>query len=306
MDFNWRNKKVIMKYKRENVCLEAPFSVNISITEKCPLMCPACFKDFGNVAELTIEEVYTYIDELSQLGTKYIQFSGGDPIMHKSLAKMVAYAKAKGMITRISTSGVGLTEEMIRQLEIAGLDFCHISLNGSTEEIHNLTRSAYQESITALKNLVDSKLVVAINWVANHENIHDLPELIKLAQRYNVKYISVLANKKNSYNKIMYPLTYLDIETLKDYYEEYKDYLEIENCFYELKDLTNTRVGVEKGCRGGRFYMAIDARGHFSACPHIMSSNAKYSTIAEYWNSDIGLLSIRELYKNDALPVCLL
>lgn len=43
----------------------------------------------------------------------------------------------------ISTSGVTITEESARKLKKAGLDCCYISLNGSTAEVHEITRDGY-------------------------------------------------------------------------------------------------------------------------------------------------------------------
>lgn len=183
---------MIRKERRYN----APYSVNISVTEKCPLKCPICFREYGKRYELEPRSIYKYIDELALLGTKQVQFSGGEPLVYPYLVEIIAYTHKKGIHTAISTSGVGMTVEYAKRLEEAGLDCCYISLNGSNARIHEITREGFQYSKKALEILSMSRLTVAINWVASHKNIEDLPQLIALAKTFNVKYICVLSMKK--------------------------------------------------------------------------------------------------------------
>lgn len=283
-----------------------PFSVNISITEKCPLKCPFCFQPYGEKAELDINTIYDYLDELSLLGTKYVQFSGGEPLTYKNLAKAIAYAKERGLRTRISTSGVLLTYQIAELLKDAGLDCCHISLNGSKECIHEKTRSGFNETIKALHILSDSQITASINWVANHENVHDLPNLITLGKTYNVKNITLLANKHNNKNKILYPLTFEDLCELKQYWVEYSDYLVIESCFYQLNNLIKSKKSksIEHGCRAGRFYMAISARNEFLPCPHVNIPQKNIASIEEYWNYNEELNSMRQILKSNLQNGC--
>ncbi|MBU5330722.1 hypothetical protein KQI61_00790 [Anaerocolumna aminovalerica] len=41
-----------------------------------------CFQPFNEKTELEFNTIYTYLDELSSLGTKYVQFSGGEPLSY--------------------------------------------------------------------------------------------------------------------------------------------------------------------------------------------------------------------------------
>ncbi|MDU6263294.1 MAG: radical SAM protein [Anaerocolumna aminovalerica] len=122
---------------------------------------------------------------------------------HTHLTKVILYAKEKGLKTRISTSGVGLTDQMAQQLKNVRLDYCLLSLNGSKEHIHKLSRSGFDETIKALHILSDAYIPTSINWVANHGNVSDLPKLINLAKSNDVKYISLLSNKKSNSDKAL-------------------------------------------------------------------------------------------------------
>ena len=279
--------------KRVRHC-NGPYSVNISVTERCPLKCPICFHEYGKYYEMEPQTVCGYIDELALLGTKQVQFSGGEPLVYPYLVEIIAYAQKKGIRNVISTSGVGMTVEYVKRLEEVGLDCCNVSLNGSNAEIHKLTREGFQCSKKALEILSLSGLTVAINWVAYHENIEDLPQLISLAKSFNVKYISVLSMKKNNVGMVCNPINKTDFDNLVQYCREFKGYLIVESCFHELGTALKGGRFLGEGCRAGTFYMAINAKGDFMPCPHLIQTGGKYFSIKEYWNEDRELERYRE------------
>lgn len=71
----------MIRYNKTKGCCNVPYSVNISVTERCPLKCPSCFHEYNHFNELEYREVCNYIDELSSLGTAQVQFSGGEPLV---------------------------------------------------------------------------------------------------------------------------------------------------------------------------------------------------------------------------------
>ena len=164
----------MIRYDRKKECCNVPYSVNISVTEKCPLKCPFCFHEYDNDNELSVNQVYRYIDELASMGTAQIQFSGGEPLIYPHILEVISYAHSKGIRVVISTSGVTITEQYAKELKDRGLDCCYVSLNGFTAEIHEITRDGYEFTINALKIFKEIGLVTAINWVAGHYNINDL------------------------------------------------------------------------------------------------------------------------------------
>lgn len=284
-----------MRFDAVKKCCSAPYSVNISVTEKCSLKCPMCFQPYGHAHHMPLEQLLVFLDEMASMGSMHVQFSGGEPLLYPELMTAIAYAKSKGMMTRIATSGVGLKESTIYALEKAGLDYCHISLNGSTKELHNLTRSHFEETYDAIKKLSTSKIKTVVNWVANHENISDLKNLMVLAKQSHVTYISVLANKSSNRKHILYPLDKEDLNALYEICMAHNDYLIVENCFYQLHHRMNVseKKRVDSGCRAGRFYMAIDAKGGLSPCPHLDTFHSEASSIKDFWQKDPELMKLR-------------
>lgn len=289
-----------MRYKRKQSYFEAPINVNIALTEQCSLQCPFCFHEYGHGANLDFSLLKSYLDQLAQMGACCVQYSGGDPLLYPYLEEAIEHAHKLGLYTRLSTSGSTLTFAYAKRLKKAGLDCCHLSLNGSTQEIHSKTRDGFMETMDAMRIVSEVKVPCAINWVANHANVPDLIHVIELAQSMQVNYISILANKPSRDMELFFPYSYSDLIWLKKLCEKYPEYLNVESCFNELRLLLyGTKIPVvDKGCKAGRFHMAIDVRGTFLPCPHLDALGEKMKDIATYWNTSEVLGQIRECFRH--------
>ena len=298
-----KGESYMIRYDRKKECCNVPYSVNISVTEKCPLKCPFCFHEYDNDNELSVNQVYRYIDELASMGTAQIQFSGGEPLIYPHILEVISYAHSKGIRVVISTSGVTITEQYAKELKDRGLDCCYISLNGSTAEIHEITRDGYEFTINALKIFKEIGLVTAINWVAGHDNINDLEKLIGFAKNLGVRHISVIPMKRSGRNNAFQEMTKEDLGKLIECFNRNKGYIIAESCFDSLIAKKQNFKSVSDGCRAGKFYMSINAKGSFLCCPHLLNSAAVAPSIEEYWNNDEYILKFRQYRECPCLTI---
>lgn len=275
--------------------------VNFEITEKCSLRCPCCYKTYNRTKEISFNTLIELLNEAAEMGTKRVQFSGGDPLLYTRLEDVIQYAKHLGLETRISTSGVVLDDAYISALKEAGLDYCHISLNGSTKEIHNLTREGFNGSLNAIKLLKSHGLKCIINWIASRENIKDLDNLVLLGRKYGVISIDIIMMKMNNKNDTMGIYKLNELNYLKKVYQKNRDIMNIEPCFSFLRLLIEKKYmpKIDKGCGAGRFTMAVNTQGHFLPCAHLMHYAVKCVSMKDYWESDEILLKLRYLSKEE-------
>ncbi|MCD6412115.1 radical SAM protein [bacterium] len=49
---------------------------------------------------------------MKSLGTKRIQFTGGEPLLRKDIGKIIDYCKKLGILTTVSASGVKVKEKI--------------------------------------------------------------------------------------------------------------------------------------------------------------------------------------------------
>lgn len=64
---------------------QALFSIEIDVTSKCNADCIFCFQGSHNsiIDSLTKEKIIELLDDLRNMGTYYIGFSGGEPFLRK-------------------------------------------------------------------------------------------------------------------------------------------------------------------------------------------------------------------------------
>ena len=124
--------------------LATPFSIHMFVSYFCNFKCNYCLH---SLTETQLEgkkfkkqfmdlEVYKKaIDDIAAFGEKIkaLIFAGhGEPLLHKDIARMVSYAKEKGIAERVEivTNGSLLTHKLADELIAAGLDRLRISVQG--------------------------------------------------------------------------------------------------------------------------------------------------------------------------------
>jgi MoaA/NifB/PqqE/SkfB family radical SAM enzyme len=103
-------------------------------TRRCNLSCKYCneYDDFS--APIPTEEMIRRIDRLAYLGTSIITISGGEPLLHPEIEKIISRIRYHGIIAGIITNGYLLTPKKIMALNEAGLEHLQISIDNVTPD----------------------------------------------------------------------------------------------------------------------------------------------------------------------------
>lgn len=114
--------------------------LRVSLTDKCNLRCTYCMPAEGlqwmhNSAVLTDDEVIRLVRiAVEKLGVRKLRFTGGEPLLRKSLPSIIERSKALTTDTgdapeiALTTNGLGL-DKRVASLSAAGLDRINISLD---------------------------------------------------------------------------------------------------------------------------------------------------------------------------------
>src|SRR6202046_1868863 len=106
-----------------------PYMAHIVPMRRCNLACTYC-NEFDDVSDpVPIAEMGRRIDELGRLGTSVITISGGEPLLHPDLDRVIARIRKTGAIAGMITNGYLLMPERIERLNRAGLDHMQISID---------------------------------------------------------------------------------------------------------------------------------------------------------------------------------
>ncbi len=174
-----------------------PIAMLAELTHRCPLSCPYCSNPIEMAlqeAELSTETWTRVFQEAADLGVLQLHLSGGEPASRRDLTDLIAAAQKAGLYTNLITSGIGLSEKRLRDLDAAGLDHIQLSLQG--------TDAAMADEIGGYRGGFDRKMKVAdwitkigfpltLNAVLHRRNLHQLPDMLKMAETMGARRIEV-------------------------------------------------------------------------------------------------------------------
>jgi len=115
-----------------------PVLCNYYITYRCNASCSFCDIWERPSGYADIEHLKSNLHDLKKLGVKVIDFTGGEPLLHRQIDLMLMEAKRLGFITTLTTNGLLYPKwsEKIKGL----VDMLHFSLDYFDEEKHNESR----------------------------------------------------------------------------------------------------------------------------------------------------------------------
>lgn len=116
--------------------------VYIELTDLCNLSCFHCYAGTDSQAgrKLKTSDIYVLIDELADLGVLKIIFTGGEPLLHKDIFKILRYTKDKNIDFKLFTNGALLDKGIVEKLKALKPEAVAISLDSNRAEIHDKVR----------------------------------------------------------------------------------------------------------------------------------------------------------------------
>lgn len=163
---------------------------NYYLTYRCNAYCEFChFADhsqFKNSAFAKKEDFEKNVAGLAKLGVKFIDLTGGEPLMHKEIASFAAFARNHKMQTSITTNTL-LYPKFADQL--AGkINLLHFSLDSPLRDEHDKIRKVkcYDkvfESIAIAKSLGEFPDIL---FTVTNQTYKHLPAMYELARKNDV------------------------------------------------------------------------------------------------------------------------
>ncbi|MFF9898312.1 pyrroloquinoline quinone biosynthesis protein PqqE [Streptomyces longispororuber] len=177
---------------------DPPWALLAELTHGCPLRCAYCSNPTELVrceAELTAEEWGEVFRQAGDLGVVQTHLSGGEPLLRRDLAGIVAAADRAGIHTQLVTSGVGLHEDRLAALVDAGLRSVQLSVQHTdprrAERIAGARASGAKERAARLVRAAG--LPLGLNVVLHRANLDAVDALVDLALAWGADRIE-LAN----------------------------------------------------------------------------------------------------------------
>ncbi len=178
---------------------EKPYIIFWELTRACLLACKHCrakAQKYRNPNELSVDECRDTLRDLAKWGVKpIIVITGGDPLMREDLIDIIELINKFGMRVAIAFSTTKLaTKEKLEEIKNAGISRAAISLDGSTAKLHDSFRGVkgtYDLALKIIELCKDLEIPIQVNTTVTKENIFDLPNILKLCIKKEVKFWDV-------------------------------------------------------------------------------------------------------------------
>ena len=280
-----------------------PFTMNMELTTRCPLMCPFCYCTLNNGKDLPLERAIHWLQEAKKSNIAMVSLSGGETLCYPYLEEVIRTGSQLGLEINVALSGYNFTKEKLNSLINAGVSRIYISLNGSTEQINNRSRNGFALAMNALKILADNRYEnTCMNWVMQDFNTEDFQNVVATAELYNVKNLVVLGLKPTSRNELEHYPSKKQIRDVAEFICAYKGkvHIRVEPCYSSLnavlKEISNglsIHSPVYRGCLAGQGIVSVNVDGKIAPCRHL-DIPENYQTLVEYWNDSPILKNIRK------------
>ena len=293
-------KKLVATCVRENI----PYAVQMELTSNCNLKCRHCFMVNDNDVELSSEEVIDIIDQLVDMGTFCLAFTGGEIFTRDDLFEIARYASRKGFFLTFMTNGTLITDEMMDEIRKLKLIKFELSLYGATAKTHDyITQVAgsFERTLAAIKELVKAGIEVTVKTTLMNLNIHESDDLKAMCEQLGVhdRISAGIAPMKNgSLEPQQYDLSFEDMEMYLSAHDFDLSYL-LEK---QEKDPVH-----RFNCKAGKAGCSISPSGIVYPCVMMPMAvgNLREKSFREIWHTQPSeeLKRLRNLTSAD-LPVC--
>ena len=175
-----------------------PLWLLAELTYRCPLHCAFCYNPIDytdHSRELSTQQWLGVLREARALGAAQLGFSGGEPLVRDDLEVLVGEARKLGFYTNLITSGVGLTDKRLDDLQAAGLDHIQLSFQDSTQQLNDFLSSTrtFELKQRVAASIKRHGFPMVLNCVLHRYNLPHVDKIIDMALAMGAEYLE-LAN----------------------------------------------------------------------------------------------------------------
>ena len=158
------------------------------VTQTCNLFCRHCrasSRPKSYEDELTTDEGYRLLEEISNFSRPIVILTGGEPLLRNDIFDLVSYGTKLGLPMALAVNGTLLNEEVAKRLLDSRVRRIAISIDGASENTHDSFRGvngAFDAAINGAKILRKVGIPFHISTTVTKKNSDDLPYILNLAQ----------------------------------------------------------------------------------------------------------------------------
>ena len=168
--------------------MKLPHILAWELTKACNLSCIHCrasATDKPCPDELTTDEAFALLKDLSKGGTRLVILSGGEALVREDVFSIAAYGTSLGLRMTLATNGSLVTPEAAGKIKESGIVRVSVSLDGVTSGIHDTFRGlpgAFAMALEGMRILTAEGVPVQVNTTVAAMNISQMklfPDFLK-------------------------------------------------------------------------------------------------------------------------------
>ncbi len=318
------NKKRLESLKDGRLRIGPEF-VRVGLSQVCNFNCLTCWdysplikKQKSLKQKIGKDLVFNLIDDLAQMGTIKILFSGrGEPFTHPHLMDFIKKARDKNILVYLQTN-LSLVKDVYQLAEYLGkgANLVCVHLSAFSPEMYfrmhpNQKEKAFHQILEKIKVLAKKKIPIRLVHVVNKLNYQEIPKALELNQKLKTRLhlemmdydpkskLGQIALKNKEKKQLIQILS-----KLKEKYRRRSNIIDF------INQLTHSALGIEKlqSCSVGYFISMINEFGKVKYCfnrdKNILVGDLNKNSFKEIWHSEKYDRLRKKLLKGEFLDVC--
>src|SRR5947199_6460843 len=184
--------------RRSESARRLPVCIYLETTNRCNLLCTTCPRTYAELeppADMSWELFTSIVDQIPDL-QRAVLHGVGEPMLVRTLPRMVRYLKDRGTYVLFNTNGTVLNERNGRALIAASLDELRVSLDAANAKSFLAIRgkdyfARILRNVRAFRNLQEREGAdrprVSLWLTGLKETIAELPAFVELAAQIGVR-----------------------------------------------------------------------------------------------------------------------
>ena len=240
-----------------------PLLAQVVVTRRCNLSCGYC-NEYDDVSPpVPLKALLERVDRLAHLKTAAITFTGGEPLLHPELDRIIAASRRHGMITTMITNGFKLSKTWIDRLNDADLQGMQISIdNLKPDAVSMKSLHSVEGKLELLSKHARFKVNVNSVLGVTDERTQDVVTVARTAAKYGLQHsVGVL----HDHTGTLKPLSDAQMQAYKQVTKISPSAVHSLNYWLFQKNLMMGRPNDWK-CRAGARYLYVTEDGNVHWC----------------------------------------
>jgi SynChlorMet cassette radical SAM/SPASM protein ScmF len=161
------------------------------LTEGCNLKCRHCWiapkyqSGGGSYPALDLDLFKSIIEQAKPLGLTGVKLTGGEPLLHPQIDKILECLRTEDLHLTVETNGVLCTPKLARKMAACKNPFVSVSLDGADAETHEWVRGVkgcFDDALKGIRNLANVGLRPQMIMTIMRHSKDQLEAIVRVAE----------------------------------------------------------------------------------------------------------------------------